>query len=130
MTCFWDSIVSSLNHDDFIFLGADNFNINKQSVIGFLKSNNTAVKDVLWQNSKLRKQEINEHIEAINSYDIKGIYSGHLTSCCDSFLLLLCQLFNLTIHHTYMGHLIVYKSSNGERRVIKFKSNKRHFQKC
>ncbi len=129
MTCFWDAIVSSLNQDDFKLLGEKSFTINRKSVINFLKSKNTPCNDVLWQDHTLRKQELAEHTEAVNCYNIKGIGGGHLTSTCDSFLLLICQLFKININHKYCKTMITYKNSENVRRSINFKSNRGHFSK-
>jgi len=129
MTCFWDGIVTSLNPSDFEFIGLNNVPINRKNLINILKGDNSSPKDVLWQNMKLRDQELKEHQEAVKCYNIDGIYAGHLTSCCDSFLLLICQLFNLSINHRYMGHLITYRNTTGERRVLNFSSDRGHFQR-
>lgn len=129
MTCFWDAIVSSLNRDDFELFGEKNFTINREYVINFLKSKNKSCSDVFWQEHKLKQQELDEHIEAVKCYNIKGIGGGHLTSTCDSFLLLICQLFNINIHHRYCGHIINYKYSKNVRRTISFNSNSRHFSR-
>lgn len=129
MTCFWDAIVATLNKDDFEIFGEKNFSINRKSVIIFLKSKNTICHDVLWQNQKLKKQELKEHIEAVNCYNINTISNGHWTSTCDSFLLLICQLFNININHRYCGTMISYKNTNGTRRTVSFKSNKGHFSR-
>mgnify|MGYP006151243023 CR=1 FL=1 len=129
MTCFWDAIVSSLNQDDFKLFGEKNFTINRESVITFLKSKNKNCSDVLWQQHKLKQQELDEHIEAVKCYNIKGIGGGHLTSTCDSFLLLICQLFNININHKYCKTMITYEKSENVRRSINFKSNGRHFSR-
>lgn len=129
MTCFWDAIVSSLNKDDFELFGEKNFTINRQTVINFLKSKNTKCNNVLWQNQKLKEQELNEHIEAVKCYNIKGIGRGHWTSTCDSFLLLICQLFKVNINHKYCKTMITYKNSETVRRTINFNSNTRHFSR-
>ena len=129
MTCFWDAIVASLNKDDFEMFGEKNYLINKKSVIIFLKSKNAICQNVLWQNKTLKKQELEEHIEAVNCYNINNIGSGHWTATCDSFLLLICQLFNININHRYCDTMISYKNTNGTRRTINFKSNKGHFSR-
>ena len=62
--------------------------------------------DVLWQGQRIKDREIKEHLQAIKDYEINGIVHGHLTSTCDSFLLLICQLFSVNIIHRYMNHEI------------------------
>ena len=90
---------------------------------------NTKCNNVLWQDHKLKEQELTEHIEAVNCYNIKGISGGHLTSTCDSFLLLICQLFKININHKYCKTMITYKNSENVRRTINFKSNRGHFSR-
>lgn len=125
MTCFWDSILSCLTIEDFKLLGV-NKKINREGLIQQLKSKNCLV-DTLWQGKPLKEQEKKEHYEAIKCYNIKGIYNGHLTSVCDSFLLLLSHLLNINIQHKYLNINISYCTSNPVRKTLYFKSNKGHF---
>ena len=75
----------------------------------------------------LKEQEKKEHFEAIKCYNIKGIRNGHLTSICDSFLLLLCHLLNINIHHKYLNTNIVYSTPKTVRKTLYFRSNRGHF---
>jgi hypothetical protein len=125
MTCFWDSIISSLTIEDFKLLGV-NKKLNREGLIQQLKNKNCLV-DTLWQGKPLKEQEKKEHYEAIKCYNIKGIYNGHLTSVCDSFLLLLSHLLNINIQHKYLNINISYCTSNPVRKTLYFKSNKGHF---
>ena len=127
MTCFWDSILSCLTIEDFKLLGV-NKKINREGLIQQLKSKNCLV-DTLWQGKPLKEQEKKEHYEAIKCYNIKGIYNGHLTSICDSFLLLLSHLLNINIQHKYLNINISYCTSNSVRKTLYFKSNKGHFSR-
>ena len=68
MTCFWDGIFKSLNQEDFKFIGEKKINIS--NFINILKIKNTGMNDVLWQNTKLKKQEMKEHMTAIKDYKI------------------------------------------------------------
>ena len=101
---------------------------NKTIFIQRLKEKNKLV-DVLWQGKPLRMQEKKEHFEAEKNYNINGIKNGHLTSICDSFLLLICDLLNVNIEHKYLHNIITYKTKNKCRKILKFKSNKGHFSR-
>ena len=125
MTCFWDGIFKSLNNDDFKFIGEKKTNI--RNLINILKIKNTKMNDVLWQKTKLKKQEIKEHMQAIKDYNVRKINGGHLTSSCDSFLLLVCQLFQVRIIHRYMKNIIIYQNSKKERKTLRFSSFSSHF---
>ena len=125
MTCFWDSILASINQEDFQLFGEKK--MNKQQFIQKLKDKNK-VSDTLWQNQPLRNQEKKEHFEAIKEYNISGIRNGHLTSICDSFLLLICDLLKINIEHRFLNNVIKYNIPNA-RKTLRFKSNKGHFSR-
>jgi hypothetical protein len=127
MTCFWDSILSCLTIEDFKLLGV-NKKLNREGLIERLKTKNCLV-DTLWQGKPLKKQEKQEHFEAVKCYNIKGIYNGHLTSICDSFLLLLCHLLKINITHKYLNNNIIYKTVNPMRKTLHFKCNRGHFSR-
>ena len=105
-------------------------NKNKEAFITFLKSKNSheLFKKVRWNGFLLKEQEIKEHMEMIKNYNIKGIYNGHLTSTCDSFLLLITSLFKLNINHRYLSFLIRYKYDGNERGILNVSSNRGHFR--
>ena len=128
MTCFWDGILQALDNSDFQLVGCNN-RLNRHQLINLLKTKNVEIEDVTWNGQKLTKQEIKEHFDAIKSYDIKTIQNGHLCSSCDSFLLLICQLFNVTIKHLYMNVNIEYKNEKVQRKTLNFASNRGHFWK-
>ena len=127
MTCFWDGIFHSLDNKDFEILQIKKTNIH--NFIKLLKEKNVLAKDVFWQGEKLKEQELSEHYEAIKSYDITKINNGHLTSTCDSFLLLLCHLLKINIKNIYLVTEINY-TINNSRKLLCFKNNKGHFQSC
>jgi hypothetical protein len=126
MTCFWDSILSSLNQEDFNLLG-EKKKTNRIEFIKILKNKNKLT-NALWQNKPLKNQEKKEHFEAIKDYNISGIRNGHLTSICDSFLLLICDLLKINIEHRFLNTTIIYSISNS-RKTVRFKSNKGHFSR-
>ena len=127
MTCYWDSIRDSLTLDDYNILSF-NHKPSLQQFINTLKSKNTLVQNVLWQGNEFRNQEIVEHFEAVKSYNINEIQNGHLTSVCDSFLLLLCELLEISIEHKYLNNIIYYKNKKHSRKTLYFKSNNGHFE--
>jgi len=126
MTCFWNGILKSLKKEDFDFVKYNNVK-NPVNFIKFLKKNKIEMNNVLWQNNKLKKQEIKEYLTWIDDYDINGIKNGHLTSVCDPFLLLICELFNVNIKHHYNKCVVVYVNENKTRKTLIFSSNNEHF---
>jgi len=127
MTCYWDSIRDSLTLDDYNRLDF-NHKPNLQQFISTLKTKNTLVNNVLWQGNEFRNQEISEHFEAVKSYNTNDIQNGHLTSICDSFILLLCELLEISIEHKYLNNVIYYKNKKHSRKTLHFKSNNGHFE--
>ena len=125
MTCFWDSILTRLSVEDFKLLG-HNKKLGREEFIKTLKNKNCMVK-TKWLGNELSEQEKKEHFEAIKCYNIKGIYNGHLTSICDSFLLLISELLNVNINHRYLNTNIIYSTPNKVRKTLHFKSNNGHF---
>jgi hypothetical protein len=125
MTCFWDGVMKSLNKNDFDLINETKN--NNTELIQMLKRRKIPMINVLWENQKLSENEIKEHLLAIDEYDINGIPGGHLTSSCDSFLLLICELFKVNIEHMYMIHTIKYKNTKEVRKTLYYSSNDKHF---
>ena len=130
MTCFWDAIVSHLNEADFKLLNVTPLSRPPLSnFINALKDKNKLIEHTHWQHNSLSDQEKEEHKAAIEYYDIDKIKHGHLTSTCDSFLLLLCELLHINIEHRYLKNTIYYTNTKKVRKTLKFKSNKGHFSR-
>jgi len=127
MSCFWDSIYSQLILEDYNFIG-ENKPTNIEGLVHLMKKRNKRIDNVTWQKTYLSHYEKNEHNTAINVYNVGGIRNGHLTSVCDSFLLLVCELFNVSIEHKFMGAKLFYDNTKKSRKCLKFSSNSGHFQ--
>jgi len=126
MTCFWDGILKSLKKEDLQYCNYKEPK-NPKNFIIFLKKNKKEMNNVLWQNNTLKKQEIKEYLDWIDEYDVNDIPNGHLTSICDPFLLLICELFSVNIKHQYNKYTILYKNKNKSRKTLIFSSNNGHF---
>lgn len=131
MTCFWDGIISSLDSGDFSYVGIpppQQQQITKIKFIKLLKKKNRKA-NTKWQKMDLSRKEKNEHFSAISSYDINNISNGHLTGVCDSFLLLICDMFGVNIEHCFLNTKIIYENPIGCRKTLKFISDNGHFRK-
>jgi len=126
MTCFWDGILKSLKKEDLDYVEYDQHK-SPLHFIQFLKKNKKKMINVLWQNNILRDQEIKEYLTWIDEYNINSISNGHLTSICDPFLLLICELFCVNIKHQYNNYSIMYINKNKARKTLIFSSNNGHF---
>lgn len=126
MTCFWNALERSLKNDDYLFI-EEKRPCNIQQLIKLLQKKNKPTYNVLWQSQSLSNKEIEENLDAINTYNIFGIYGGHLTSGSDPFLLLICELFCVEIHYKCVGTLIKYTNIKKSRKTLCFSSSKSHF---
>lgn len=130
MTCFWKGIINSLNDEDWKIIQLDK-KPNEKDFIKKLQELNIDLDDkTLWQNQNLTEQEINEHFETIKNYNTSIIHKGHLTSTCDSFLLLLTKLLKIKIIHIFLNINIIYEYKGEIRKTLRFRSNHGHFQRC
>ena len=127
MTCFWDGILRKLSRNEHKLLG-DFKPVDKRAFIQLLKAKAKPMRNVWWQGAKLEEKFMKEAVDDIKSYKINLINHGHLTSTCDPFLLLICELCQVTIIHSYLNHKIEYKNIKNSTRTIQFSSNRGHFQ--
>ena len=126
MTCFWDGILNSLQHNDFKIIGINKPN-NIDELINVFKSYNIKPIDITWNGNILKEQEMKEHMESIKVFDSSGKNSGYFCSTCDSFLLLLCQLLHLNVIHKYRDTLIKYIHKKKTMKTLYFGSDNGHF---
>ena len=127
MTCFWDGIIQALEHNDYNTIGCNTM-LNKQQLIDILKTKNIKIENVVWNGNKISEKEKGEQYEAIKNYDKKKIRGGHLCSSCDSFLLLISEVFEVNIKHLYLNVEMDYKNEKAKK-TLKFASNRGHFWK-
>lgn len=96
MSCFWIGIRRIQQLRDATRSPSD--------VLAYLKEHNRLPLHVHWQKQPISKQLMLESFNTIKQY--KRIENGHLTSSCDPFLLLCCELFKCNIRFNYLGNMI------------------------
>tara|TARA_B100000401_G_C52803978_1_gene720140 strand:- start:98 stop:391 length:294 start_codon:yes stop_codon:yes gene_type:complete len=96
MTCFWDGILNTLTNDDF-------------------EKFNKKTRNVIWNNEKFSKKQLDENFTHIKDFDYKSIRNGYDCSTYDPFLILICELFKVNINHDYIGNMIKYKNTNSKK---------------
>ena len=117
MTCFWDALRSKLN----ISSNIENFIID-------LKNRNNKNKNILWNNTEFTDKQIEENYIHIKDFNEKNISQGYDCSVCDPFLILICDLYNISIHHNYRGYIMKYENKkNKSGKILHFQSNSGHF---
>lgn len=129
MTCFWDSLINHIHTEDFtnLFNYAYSLKPRPAEFITLLKNNNIKTSNIFWNNEILSEQLLNENYEAISNLDINLINNGYLCSCCDPFLLLICELFKVSINHNYNGTQITYFNKKKTNYTMNFNNNLTHF---
>jgi len=125
MSCFWDGLIRRLDDNDLKILKL-NKNPNAQQFAIHLKNLNKICNNVQWNGQPLLKQFLNECKNAIDEYDPKTVNKGYFCSVCDSFLILFCEILNVSITHNYNGHVLTYTTISS-RKMLKCSSNTRHF---
>lgn len=117
MTCFWDSLRNGLQ-----------LNISNNEFINNLKDKNTANNtNILWNNISLTKKQLEENYIHVRDFDIQTINNGYYCSVCDPFIILICDIYNINIHHNYNGYLMKYTHINKYNTILYFNSDKGHF---
>ena len=129
MTCFWDGILTAI--DDNLFqkvLGKPKCMV--KCFITELKMHNKQTQNVLWNGSPLINQQLEENFQAVNEFNINGIYGGYDCSTFDPFLFLVSEIFNVDIIHNFNGAIINYNNINNIHGKISFASDRGHFWFC
>ena len=124
MTCFWKGIMGGLTNKDFTIYGETK--TTNSNLIQLLQKKNKQTEQVYWNDQSLRKRELEENFTAVQNYNINTIQNGHLCSTCDYMLLLICDIFNINIHHKYLNKTMTYTKPTNHQALF-VQSNKGHF---
>jgi hypothetical protein len=125
MSCFWDTLISKINKNDIHnVLKIDN--INPTNFAKELIKINKLVNTILVNNNEITNNQQKENYEHIKNYDIGTIKNGYDCSTFDPFLILISDLFSITINNNYDNCLIIYKPIAHSRYNIKINNNKGH----
>ncbi len=123
MSCFWNAIIRVTSKDDY-----EKYNSKKpknaKDLIKFLKDNNKKIKDITWNDEKLKTQFNDECYEHIKEISNNG-NNGYFCSSCEPIMFLICYLFHVNISHNYNNNIMKY-ITKGATRTLNFKSNKSH----
>jgi len=124
MSCFWDSLLNSLNKEDCVKLNL--IKKTPKNLANRLKQNSHKQISTKCQNKSLTGQQREEIRIHIDKYDINTINNGYLCSTCDPFILLFCEILQIDINHKYLNNTIIYSTDNS--RTEYFKSNLGHME--
>ena len=115
MTCFWDALRSKLN-----------IKTTNIEFILDLKKKNRKSSNILWNNIELTKKQLEENYQHIQDFKEKEISNGYYCSVCDPFLILICDLFKISINHNFNGYNMNYQNKQSSK-TVNFFSNSGHF---
>ena len=138
MSCFWDSILSSLTLEDINSKLLSNYSLfskpDNRSTILIIKEaisvvpQNTLRLSVLWNGEMLSFKVVEELYTWIKEYDEAKIGGGHDCSSCDPFLFVISFIFDVNIIHTGSYSTTEYKNiKGGATRTLRFYSDNGHF---
>lgn len=125
MTCFWDSILKTLDHKDFMPFKTPK--MQNHRFVEFLKHFNIRTQEISWNGELLTKKQLDENFTHIKDFDPNTIRNGYDCSICDPFLFLVCKLFKASIHHTYLGNTMKYEHPN-PKKILHYSSDSGHFR--
>ena len=125
MSCYWDALINKINEKD-IFIILDLKYVNPANFAKSLKKKNKKVNTILINNFKLTDNQQNENFEHIKNYNINNINNGYDCSTCDPFLILISDIFSITIKNNYNNNLIIYKPIAHSRYEICLNNNNNH----
>ncbi|AYV78317.1 MAG: hypothetical protein Edafosvirus9_31 [Edafosvirus sp.] len=116
MSCVWNGIISALK-----------LNMRPLDLLQLVQEKNIETVDVVWNNQELTKQNYTENMERIKSISPREISCGYDCSSCDPLLLLIAQIFNVSIIHNYNNVIINYTNKKYPYNKINVASNNNHF---
>lgn len=123
MSCFWDALLSKLGAAAKAKIG--NPHDPKSMLLVLQKLNINTNAHVKWQGMRLSVMESAEHMHAVAKFEEVSLYDGHLTGACDSFLLLVCVLCNVSIIYTSPHGRFSYTRESPDS-IVQLRSSSSH----
>ena len=125
MSCYWDTLIKNIKKKDIdIILKLQN--IQPTTFAKALKEKNKLVNTITCNDDKITEQQQKENFEHIKDYDIKTVSNGYCCSTCDPFLILISDIFSITIINNYNNNIIIYKPVAVSRYIININNDKGH----
>jgi hypothetical protein len=117
MSCVIDGIIEALKVD-----------YTQKGFLKYVKSKNCKTINVLWNDEELSDKQLDENYEHIKNLTMDDITNGYFCSICDPLLILVAQIYKISIEHEYMGEIINYDyNGGGNNDKIFVASNSCHF---
>lgn len=108
MSCVYDRIIKELKLKK----------TTPDKLLKYLQKNNKLTTNVLWQYEELSTKQLQENYNRIK--EISNTDQGYDCSTCDPLLLLICELYCVSITHTFSDSMVVYTNinANSKKRLI------------
>lgn len=118
MTCVWDGLIKKLK-----------LKSTPASLMTKMQLSNKITENVMVNGVELTDKQKEENYQWIKNLSHKSINKGTGYNCstCDPLLILVAELYNVTIVHQYCSYKIVY-TNRLAKRVIHVKSDMGHFE--
>ena len=129
MSCFWDAILNKIKTQDFQKIFNHSGKPNPETFAKMLIKENVKTENVLWNSQIMKEKQLQENYEHIQEFNVSNVNQGYDCSTCDPFLLIICELFKISIQHVYLGKTIEYthkKNVFNNNYTIKLQSDKGH----
>jgi len=122
-TCFWDSLIHQLGTHQLIPP-----TMNPHNLLALLQSKNVKTTNVFWQETQLSENQMTENLTWVAEYNAARISDSHLGGACDPFLLLVCELYRVTICDMVLNHKIMYVhvSATEDTPILKLNTSSGH----
>lgn len=129
MSCFWDGLSAAI-YEIFPASIKNRGKFTNQDLLNFLKKHNQPTRNITVNGAPLTTQQMRENFTAIKNLSTDTIPTGYWCSTCDPVLILLSQLLNINIEHTYLGVKILYRNKMAKMgNIIYVSSDYGHFWK-
>ena len=116
MTCVWKGLIESLRLKK----------MKPANLLLKLQNENKATPDMLYNGKPLTTQNYAENISRIKELTAKNIKMGYDCGGCDPLLLLVGQVYCVSIEHMHEGIVLRYTNIKSDK-LIKVESDSGHF---
>ena len=134
MSCVWQGILTAIKHDFSSHMEDEMKHkiqaLDIKSVLSLLKNSNRKTPHVTWNKEELSDKLMEDNLSHIDQLDANCLNDGYMCSTCDPIFILLCEIFNINIEHTYINNTMYYEythPTNRTRMTYIFKSDHGHF---
>lgn len=126
MSCFWDGLINGITTKEF---KQHKFTKTPKvfHFIQYLMQNNRLVNTVTWNDESISEKSQQENYDWIAEYKPHQYHNGTDCSSCNPFIILFCDIFEVSVLHKYNMSIIKYVNTKKSIKTISFMSDQGHF---